>query len=235
MLVGAFVACVKRPLAALIVWALMAVPSPLLAQTPGSAPVLLDRTVVRFSAPETGGDRMPRFIFERVLAFEARLEALQDPAHASRRGGAYTENHVRAALERHIAEVLLSSLAIDPQPSVATIESQMTLARAMLAAQVGGESQLIAALRSEGLGTQALRRLLRRRALASLYLDRMVAPMLTPTVTELRELHVKSALAEQPFERVRDDLERMYIGRALREAVANFYQNARSRLSVAIL
>ena len=36
----------------------------------------IDRAVVRFVASETGGVRSPRFIFERELAFEARLEAL---------------------------------------------------------------------------------------------------------------------------------------------------------------
>ena len=45
--------------------------------------VPLDRVVVRFIAPETGGMRSPRFIFERVLAFEARLEALADPDRAA--------------------------------------------------------------------------------------------------------------------------------------------------------
>ena len=40
-------------------------------------PVLVDRAVVRFEAPETGGARHPRFVFERELSFEARLEALR--------------------------------------------------------------------------------------------------------------------------------------------------------------
>ena len=45
----------------------------------GAEPVLVDRAVVRFEAPETGGARRPRFVFERELSFEARLEALADP------------------------------------------------------------------------------------------------------------------------------------------------------------
>jgi hypothetical protein len=86
---------------------------PALAQP--SSPVLVDRAVVRFIAPETGGTRSPRFVFERVLAFEARLEALADP---DRQQGteAFRERHVRAALERHIAETLLASLRIEPEP-----------------------------------------------------------------------------------------------------------------------
>ena len=67
-----------------------------------SAPVALDRTAVRFDAPETGGTSHPQFIFERELAFEARIEALADSDRAERRG-AYLDRHVRSALESHIA------------------------------------------------------------------------------------------------------------------------------------
>ena len=41
-------------------------------------PVRIDRVVVRFFAPETGGSAQPRFVTERTLAFEARLEAMAD-------------------------------------------------------------------------------------------------------------------------------------------------------------
>ena len=61
--------------------------------------IAVDRAVVRFSAPETGGVRTPRFIFERTLAFQARVEALADPDRAQARDGRpYRERHVRAAL-----------------------------------------------------------------------------------------------------------------------------------------
>ena len=196
---------------------------------------VVDRTVVRFTAPETGGIAAPRFVLERVLAFEARLEALMDPAHRRAQAGPYTETHVRVALERHIAEALLSSLSIDPPPTRITIEAQMELARTMLSHQVGGEERLRSAARAEGIDTQELRRLFRRRALASLYLHHMVAPMLTPQDGQLHELHPKSPFADQPFEAVKPELRRMYIGRALGEAVTAFYQNARSRLRVTVL
>ena len=195
---------------------------------------VVDRTVVRFTAPETGGNASPRFIFERVLAFEARLEALADPGHRSAELVPYSELHVRSAMERHIAETLLASLSIDPKPSASTLEAQMNLAQAMLVHQVGAD-RLRAAAASEGIDTQELRRLYRRRALASLYLHHMVAPMLTPRDTELRELHQKTPFASQPFEKVKAELQRLYVSRALGEAVSAFYQNARSRLAVTIL
>ncbi|HEY6723330.1 MAG TPA: hypothetical protein VI197_04835 [Polyangiaceae bacterium] len=195
---------------------------------------VVDRTVVRFTAPETGGSASPRFIFERVLAFEARLEALADPGHRPSELAPYSETHVRTAMERHIAETLLASLAIDPKPSAGTIEAQMTLARAMLVHQLGAD-RLRTAAASEGIDTQELRRLFRRRALASLYLHHMVAPMLAPRDGELRELHQKTPFMSQPFEKVKPELERLYVSRALAEAVSAFYQNARSRLSVTVL
>lgn len=215
---------------------LVGLPRAVWAQTaaPGGA-IVMDRTVVRFSAPETGGVASPRFVFERVLAFEARLEALSDPGHRAARAGAYAESHVRAALERHIAETLLASLSIEPRPSTSTVEAQMTLARAMLAMQVGGEQNLRAAARAEGIDTQQLRRLFRRRALASLYLHQMVAPMLAPQDSELSELHAKGALGDRPFAEAKAELKSLYVSRALREAVSTFYQNARPRLKLTIL
>lgn len=195
---------------------------------------VIDRTVVRFTAPETGGNASPRFIFERVLAFEARLEALSDPAHRPSELAPYSETHVRAAMERHIAETLLASLGIDPKPTASTIEAQMNLARAMLVHQVGVD-RLRAAAASEGIDTQELRRLFRRRALASLYLHHMVAPMLEPSEAALRELHQKTPFSSQPFDKVKAELGRLYVSRALREAVSAFYQNARSRLNVTVL
>ncbi len=105
----------------------------------GAERVALDRAVVRFSAPETGGARSPRFIFERTLAFEARIEALADPDRATTRDvRPYRERHVRAALERHVAETLLSSLRIDPEPSEQDLSRQTESARRMLYERAGG-------------------------------------------------------------------------------------------------
>src|SRR3954454_20500024 len=98
-------------------------------------PIVLDRTVVRFYAPETGGVEHPRFIYERRLAFEARVEALADQDRGS--DAAYRERHVNAALERHISEVLLASLRIEPEPTEAIMARQVELARKLMADRVG--------------------------------------------------------------------------------------------------
>lgn len=210
----------------------------LFAAWPGAAhaePIIVDRPVVRFSAPETGGVARPRFIYERVLAFEARIEALADQDRGAEQ--AYRERHVSAALERHVSEVLLASLRIDPEPSEAAMTRQIELARKLLSDRVGGEAALSAAQRAEGIGQNELTSLLRRQARASLYLDRMVAPMLRPSDAELEAIQrsAPAALQNEPFLRVRPLLLRWYVGKRLASAMGSFFQEARSRLIITLL
>src|SRR5690606_9510556 len=87
-----------------------------LAAVEGAKTITIDRAVVRFSAPEGGGRERPYFVYERELAFEARLVARADLAHRSK-SEPYRRHHLQAALERHIAETLLAALTIDPSPS----------------------------------------------------------------------------------------------------------------------
>ena len=199
-----------------------------------AAGVLVDRAVVRFSAPETGGVRSPRFIFARELAFEARLEALADP---DRPPGdtPYLERHLRAALERHVAETLLASLRVVPRPTAEELGEQTRVARAMLLDRVGGRAALEQAAAAEQVDERIILQVLRRTARASLYLDRMVAPMLDPSESELRLVHRSSDLASLPYEDARPRLWRLVVGRRLVRALSAFYQNARPRLSIAIL
>ncbi len=198
-------------------------------------PVLLDRVVVRFYAPETGGVERPRFIYERRLAFEARIEALADQDRDGEQ--AYRERHVSAALERHISEVLLSSFRIDPEPPQAVMDHQVELARKLLSDRVGGEAALSAAQRAEGISQLELTSLLRRQARASLYLDRMVAPMLRPSDAELEAIQrsAPAGLQNEPFVRVRPLLLRWYVSKRLSSAMASFFQEARSRVTITLL
>jgi transposase-like protein len=190
---------------------------------------------VRFIAPETGGAQSPRFIFERTLSFEARLEALADPDQDS--GVPYRERHVRAALERHVAETLLASLHIEPEPTADDLDRQTRSARLMLLTRVGGPAALAAAARAEGIGDRELLGVIRRQARASLYLDRMVMPMLTPSDAELRAVQraAPPELRARPFGEVLADLRRWYVSRRLAAALNAFYQNVRARLVLTIL
>jgi hypothetical protein len=202
-------------------------------------PIVADRAVVRWVAPETGGVRSPRFIFQRTLAFEARLEALADP---DRRGRAaddrpFRERHLRAALERHVAETLLASLRIDPEPTERELMRQTESARRMLIERVGGPDALDRAAAAEGIDRREVSSILRRQARASLYLDRMVAPMLTPSDAELRNIHlvVQTPFRDRPFEEIEPALRRWYVSRRLTAALGSFFQNARSRVRISLL
>jgi hypothetical protein len=198
---------------------------------------IVDRAVVRFEAPETGGARRPRFVFERELSFKARLEALADPDRAALGDTPYRDRHVTAALDRHIAETILGALRLEPEPTPSELEQQSQLARRMLTDRAGGPDVLDAAREAEGLSEREFGRLLLQKARASLYLDRMVAPMLEPSLAELRSLHksTNTPFRDAPFDTIRPALLRWYVSRRLNAAVASFYENARSRIDVTIL
>jgi hypothetical protein len=198
-------------------------------------PMLIDRTVVRFSAPELGGTRSPRFVSARVLALEARIEALADPDRTS--GMAYRERHVSAALERHIAETLLSGLHIEPEPTPEELRAQTEAARRLVEERTGGAAALAEAARAEGIGQRELSALFQRQARASLYLDRMVAPMLSPSDAELRALfrNERTPFRDAPFETVLPGLRRWYVSTRLQAALSAYYQNARTRLDIVFL
>jgi hypothetical protein len=201
-------------------------------------PIVVDRAIVRFVAPETGGARSPRFIFERTLAFEARLEALSDPDRdRSGTGPPFRERHIRAALERHVAETLLSSLRIEPEPTAKDLARQTEAARRMLYERSGGPIPVTDAARAEGIDSRELTSILRRQARASLYLDRMVAPMLAPSDAELRNIQrsAQNPFRGREFDEVAPALRRWYVARRLGLALESFFENARSRVEINVL
>jgi hypothetical protein len=199
------------------------------ASDPAARTAVIDRVVVRWHAPETGGPAQPQFIFERELAFEARLESLADPDPEL---GAYHDRHVRSALDRHIGETLLASLAIVPPPDAQTIAARAELARAILEQRVHGRPKLLEAAAAEGIGSEELDLLLRRQARASLYLDKMVAPMLEPSELLLRDLlrTGTTPFKDLPFEQIGPALTRWYVGQRLGQAIEAYFQTARSRV-----
>jgi hypothetical protein len=222
----------KRSLLAIALLAIFALPGSLRAD-----PVMVDRAVVRFAAPETGGAPHPRFVFERELSFEARLEAMSDPDRGTLGDAPYRDRHVTAALDRHIAETILGTLHIEPEPTWAELEHQSQLAHRMLSDRAGGEDALDAARQAEGISDREFGRLLQQKARASLYLDRMVTPMLEPSEAELRSIHksTNTPFANQPFDLIRPALLRWYVSRRLNAALSSFFENARSRIEVTVL
>ncbi len=234
---------VKRPVATLVAAALLAMTASAAAQPPTEAPpprlaapsqpVVVDRVVVRWQAPELGGASNAQFVLERQLAFEARLEALASGATPD---AAPSERHVRGALDRIVAETLLSQLPVRPPPDPREVARRAEAARLLLEDRVGGKDGLSLAARAEGIVADELDGLLRRTARASLYLDRMVAPMFDPSEAELREIHAsgRTPYSAQPYRDVADAVRRWIIARRVEDALDAFYQRARSRITIAM-
>jgi hypothetical protein len=191
----------------------------------------VDAVAVRFFSPETGGAAHPLFITERVLAFEARLEALQEGYEGQK---PYIERHVRAAEEHHIAEEMLARLPLDHGPSPqerARLVHEIGLA---LVTRIGGQSALVAAAQAEGVSLVEVDAMLKRQAIAGIYIDRAISPILKPSEDQLREVFRTAAhpYRGQTFEEARANLERWFVAERLRVAKSAFLQTARTRVKI---
>jgi hypothetical protein len=184
-----------------------------------AARAVVDRAVVRFYAPETGGTSHPRFVDQRVLAFEARLEAMAERPDGI--GDGYEERHVHAALEHHVGEEMLASLAHkliggSPPSRRPTDEELARVGNDLSGAlfeRLGGKAHVEAAAVAEQLDADELDAILRRQALAAWYLDRAVSPILQPSEEQLREVYRTSAhpFRGRPFDEVRADLSLWFV------------------------
>ncbi len=208
----------------------------------------LDRTVVRWYALGARGIAKPKFITARELAFEARLEAL---TNQSTQSAPYTAKDVRAAIQRRISEEMLASLPVSDNPTPKQVASYAEAAREILAQRIAadmpdatnearravGLAKLDAARRAEGIAREELDALLRRRARASWYLDKMVAPMLKPSELDLREAHRRgeTPFTPQSFDEARDAIERWYTSARLATALDRYFRNVRSRVEVVVI
>jgi hypothetical protein len=199
--------------------------------------VVVDRIVARFEASELGGPDHPKFIFERELAFEARVEALAERKRGFQVAHAYEDRHVRAALERHVTEEILRNMPVEPAVSADEVRRRGVTATLMLEQRVGGHDELIEAAIAEGVEQGDLNELVERQARAALYLDRMVAPMLDPSDAELGEVlrSEPTPFRGKPFDQVATPLRHWYVGERLVSALAAFFQGARARVRIVII
>jgi len=231
LLIGLLVLATAR-----VAWAQTPTPA-----TPAPA-VDLDRVAVRFFAPETGGADHPRFVLERSLAFQARLEAMADSPQGI--GDGYQERNVRNALEHDIAEQLLATLGqklIDdspadkrPQPSeIDRVTKQLSGAQLE---RLGGRARVDAAAAAEQIAPSEVDALLARGAFAAWYLDRAVTPLLNPSDEQLREVHRTGAnpFRGQPFDTIRDALARWFVIDRVRVTEQSFLQAARSHMKIVV-
>ncbi|HEV3189253.1 MAG TPA: hypothetical protein VGY54_02090, partial [Polyangiaceae bacterium] len=233
---------------ALVFWLMLWAPSAA-AQTsppvavPASPPrAIVDRAVVRFYAPEVGGTAQPRFVSERTLAFEARLEAIADRPDSA--GEGYDERQVRAALDHHVTEEMLVSLAHKliegslpgqrpSQADLAEVEQELSAA---LFDKLGGQARIEAAARAELLGASEVEAMLRRQALAAWYIHRAVTPILHPTDEQLRGVFRTAAhpYRGQSFEQARAGLRRWFVIERVRVTESAYLQAVRSRVRIVV-
>jgi hypothetical protein len=221
-----------RPSARALLVALALAPAAASAETtPPHATI--DRVAVRYYAPETGGSGRPRFVSERMLAFEARLDALAEQAPDT---AAYEDRFVRAALDRHVAEDMLSALAVQSggKPELDALADEE---RTGLVERVGGTDRLHAAMAAEGVDDSELDGLIRRRVRAAWYIDRALTPLLRPTDEQLREVFRTSAhpFKNQTFDTARPALARWFVEERLRAAETTYLQVARARIRIVVV
>jgi hypothetical protein len=205
--------------------------------------VVVDRAVVRFYAPETGGTAQPRFIDERCLSFEARLEEMS--ADQDGIGDGYREHDVRAAIEHHVAEEMLASLArrliidspAEKRPTEAELEGVERDFTSATLERLGGRARVDEAARAEALGAQDTAAILQRGAMAAWYIDRAMTPILHPGEEQLREVYRTAAhpYRGQPLDQIRRALERWFVVERVRVAESAFLQSARARVKIIVL
>jgi hypothetical protein len=243
-----------RFLSALLALAAALAPRSLGAQPPAARPI--DRVVVVFESPETGGGASPQIVFERELAFAARLEALAAGEPLDDETGPYAQRHVRAALDRYVATTILGALPVErnarltPHPcdgtgaraDVADLTRRLTLARAALAARAHGDPALRHAAAVEGLDQEDLAHFVRREALAARYLDVMVAPMLAPSDDEVRAFLRNLGAPRAPEGGLPSiaapDLcavRHAFVAQRLGAALVDFWQSVRQRVRVRVV
>jgi hypothetical protein len=219
---------VRRWLAATLAAAAIAL-APRAAAADGAQ--LIDRVVARFRSVDAAPSAPGHIVFARELAFEARIEAMSLGDGPDTKP---SERHIRAALARHITESLLEELPLEPAATPIEIGQRAAQAQRMLEVRVGGTDRLARALGLERISSDELDAMMRRTARASLYLDRMVAPLVEPNDVELKELHAsgQTPFSDKPFADVRDELRRWVVARRVGDALDAFYQRARSRIVV---
>lgn len=198
-------------------------------------PSTIDRVVVRYFTPETGGAAKPRFITERQLAFFSRIESRTEGVDVPR--GDYPSRFVRAALDRLVAEDMLADLQVRRGIEPEGLPRLADDARAELELRVGGASRLAQIMEEEGFDDAELRVALMRRVRAAHYVDRAIQPILRPSEEELRSAFRTSLhpLRTFRFEDVREEMVRWLVQERLRLVAAEFLQAARARVTIAFV
>ena len=197
-----------------------------------TASVELERTAVRYSAPETGGYGKPRYISQRVLSFLARLEATSE-----KNPNIYEQRYLRAASERYVAEDMLNELLIRSGKEPDELPRLVELARADLCIRLGSCAVLDEARTIEGLEEAELTALLRRKVRAATYIDRTVTQIFRPAEDEVFDAYrtAQHPFRGQAFDACKGELSRWLTFEKLRVSELEFLQSARARVRIVAL
>ncbi|NOU33410.1 MAG: hypothetical protein HOO96_36395 [Polyangiaceae bacterium] len=195
---------------------------------------LVDRVFVRYVSPETGGGARPRFLTEHEAALFARIEALIEDGGVN---GDFLDRFGRVAVDRVIAEDMLAALQVEGGIEPPELPKLTREARETLEARVGGADALATALKAEGISDLELETVMRRRARATYYADRSLAPIIKPPEEELYNAFrtLTHPYRTMKYEDARQRFARWYAYERLRTLEIDFVQSARSRLLVTYL
>ena len=131
----------------------------------------------------------------------------------------------------------MASLPVAPKPTPTQVGSYADTARLLVTHGIGGKAILIKAAAQQGLDDDELASLWIRRARASWYLDKMVAPMLKPSDIDLRDVHRRgeTPFTNLRFELVAQRLRNWYVSTRLASALDAYYRSIRSRVTVRLI
>jgi hypothetical protein len=198
---------------------------------------MLDRVVARFSDPESADAGGMRFVMMRELILEGWLASYEKAAPGETPSG-FDDKQLRAALERHVIEEVLSErLPITTPPD--KIQKGVEHARLALRLAVDDRIDEILGKSSGGVpggGAAELEAILLRRARAETYLELAVAEPVDVTEGELRAAwaHPPKMLEGAEFEKAVPALRVLVRATRLREAAQAYYQAVRARLHLEI-
>lgn len=226
--------CARLVLAAAVALATLAFGAPARGQGTATAGSLVDRAFVRYVSPETGGGSRPRFLTEHEAALFARIEALIEDGGVN---GDFLDRFGRVAVDRVIAEDMLAALQVERGIEPPELPKLTREARETLEARVGGADALANALKAEGISDAELETVMRRRARATYYADRSLAPIIKPPEEELYNAFrtLTHPYRTMKYEEARQRFARWYAYERLRTLEIDFVQSARSRLLVTYL
>jgi hypothetical protein len=189
----------------------------------------VDRCIVRFTSPETGGTHRPRFLTEHEVAVFARLEALLEEGAV---GEDFMDRYQRVTVVRLIAEEMLSQLQIESGLEPPKLMENTAKVREAIEARVGGAANVVDALRIEGVSEAEFTKFLVTRARAMTYIDRGARGLFAPSEEDLFAgwRTMQHPYRSSRFEDMRTKFSAYYALERFRSLEVDFVQSARSRL-----